>query len=166
MSNLTRNLRDGELVLKDGGGTPKTITLVLDEGDLSWTETSDTKEILDRGRISGGHTRPGNDVSCQMDFSTKWTQLIQKTVSSSLDYVVYEFINNIGGGLTSTSGTGQEFTLKYEFTVDDPEGLRGELITFAKVFKNTLSLGEGDEYNTIRFSGRDFETKPTITRAA
>lgn len=164
MSNLTRNLRDGELVLKDGTGTPKTLTVLLDEGDLSWTETLDTKEISDRGALD--HTRPGNEVSCQMDFSTKWTQLIQKSVSSSLDYVVYEFIDNIGGGLASTSGTGQQFTLKYEFTVDDPAGVRGELITFAKVYKDTLTLGEGDEYNTIRFSGRDFETKPTITRAS
>lgn len=164
MSNLTRNLRDGALVIKDGSGTPKSLTLLLDEGDLSWTETLDTKEISDRGVLD--HTRPGNEVSCQMDFSVKWTQLISKTVSSGQDYVVYEFLNNIGGGLTSTSGTGQQFTTKHEFTVADPAGVRGELITFAKVFKNTLTLGEGDEYNTIRFSGRDFETKPVITRSA
>lgn len=164
MSALTRNLRDGALVIKDGSGTPKSLTLLLDEGDLSWTETLDTKEISDRGVLD--HTRPGSDVSCQMEFSTKWTQLIQKTVSSTLDYVVYEFLNNVGGGLTSTSGTGQQFTLKHEFTVSDPVGLRGELITFAKVFMNTLTLGEGDEYNTIRFSGREFAKKPVITRSA
>lgn len=164
MSALTRNLRDGALVLKDGTGTPKTLTLLLDEGDLSWTETLDTKEISDRGVLD--HTRPGSQVSCQMDFSLKWTQLISKTVSTALDYVAYEFLNNIGGGLTTTSGTGQQFTLKHEFTVSDPAGVRGELITFAKVFLNTMTMGEGDEYNTIRFSGRDFETKPVITRSA
>lgn len=164
MSDLTRNLRDATLELNDGAGSPAELEVILDSGDLSWTETLDTKEVSDRGVLH--HTRPGNQQTCQMDFSAMWTQLILHTVSSAEDYTIYEMINNVGGGLTSTSGTGQQFTLKYIFTVDDPAGVRGEVITFAKVFKNTLTLGEGDEYNTIRFSGRDFETKPTITRAS
>jgi hypothetical protein len=36
VSNLVRNLRDAELVLKDGTSpTPLQLTVVLDEGDLS-----------------------------------------------------------------------------------------------------------------------------------
>lgn len=162
VSTLTRNLRDGQLVVRDGAGTPKTFTLTLDEGDLNWTETTETREIMDRGALD--HTRPGNEVACDLNFSTKWNQLISFTGNSSDGNVLYEMVNNLGSNYTSTSGTGQQFTLEYVFTVTSPTGSGGETVTFAKVFKTTMDMSEGDEYNTVSFSGRDFEVRPTIAR--
>ena len=38
VSNIVRNLRDGELVIKDGTTpTPLSLILLLDEGDLNWS---------------------------------------------------------------------------------------------------------------------------------
>ena len=70
VSNLTRNLRDGELVIKDGSfGTPKSLTVLLDEGDLRWVVRSRTIEVKDRGSISAGHTRKGDDESVALSFT-------------------------------------------------------------------------------------------------
>lgn len=164
VSTLTRNLRDGQVVVNDGGGTAKTVTLTLDEGDLSWNEPEETVQVSDRGVLD--HTRPGNQVACSLSFSLKWNQLISFTALSSDGNVFYEMVNNLGSNYTSTSGTGQQFTLEYVFTVTSPSGSGSEAITFAKVFKNSLDMSEGDDWNKIVFNGTDFEERPTIARPA
>jgi hypothetical protein len=155
------------MVVKDGTGTPLSLTLALDEGDLAWTNNHATREIMDRGALS--HTRPGNEQVGDLSFSVKWVELLGKASHSSVDaYTLYEMVENVGGAFVSTSGAGQQFTLKYEFTVTDPadstSGTGDELIVFAKAYPTSLECAEGDEYGTVKFTGRNFETKPTITR--
>ena len=49
VSNIVRNLRDGELTILDGTSpTPQSLTLLLDEGDLVWTQRTNTIEVEDR----------------------------------------------------------------------------------------------------------------------
>ena len=49
VTNIARSLRDGELVIKDGTTpTAQSLTLLLDEGDLAWTERANTIEVKDR----------------------------------------------------------------------------------------------------------------------
>lgn len=162
--SLTRNLRDGQLVISDGHVTPKTLTLALDMGDLSWTRPVETIEIKDRGVLD--HTRPGDQMSCEMSFSARWTQLIGYTVTTTNGHCLYEMLNNVESVYTSTSGAGQQHTLKYEFSVTAPGGTtaNGEKITFAKVYATSINPSEGAESNMINFQGRDFETQPTIVR--
>lgn len=166
VTNLTRNLRDGELVIKDGTTpTPLSLTLLLDVGDLSWTETTRTLEVKDRGSISAGHTRLGDEESVQLSFTARWTQLIGKFASGADPLQLYEFLNFLSGvGAASTSAAGEQETLQFEFSVIDPAGVASEKITFAKVYKETLVMAEGDDSNTITFSGRDFEIRPAISR--
>ena len=168
VSNLVRNLRDAELVLKDGGSpTPLQLTVVLDEGDLSWTERLRTIEIKDRGRITGGHLRPGEEESVTLSFSAKWTQLIGKANDAGDPLQLYEFLTfTAGAGVTSTSGSGQQQTLTFEFTVLDPAGVASEKITFSKVYRESLNLSEGDDFNLIQFTGRAFVTRPTVSRVS
>jgi hypothetical protein len=164
-SQLTRNLRDGELVIKDGSATPVVLTVILDEGDLSWTQRLRTVEIKDRGSISAGHLRKGDDESVQLSFTARWTQLIGKSANPADPLQLYETLMlTPGSGVVSTSGTGQQDTLKFEFTVVDPTGVASEKIVFTKVYRESLTLSEGDDTNVIAFSGRSFETAPQISR--
>ena len=167
VSNLVRNLREAELVLKDGTAvTPLSLTVLLDEGDLSWTEKVNTIEIKDRGKLSGGHLRKGDDESVTLSFSAKWTQLIGKSANSGDPLQLYEFLTFASGaGVKSTSGDGEQETLTLEFTVLDPAGVASEVVTFEKVYRESLSMSEGDDYNVISFSGRAFVTSPTVARA-
>lgn len=165
VTNLVRNLRDGELVIKDGSDPAIALTLLLDEGDLTWTQRLRTIEVKDRGSIAAGHTRKGDEESVSLSFSAKWTQLIGKSASSSDPLQLYELLTFASGlGLTSTSGSGQQQTLKLEFTVTDPAGVASEKITFAKVYRETLTMSEAADYNVISFTGRDFEVAPVVSR--
>lgn len=165
ITNLVRNLRDGELVIKDGSSPAKSLTVLLDEGDLTWTQRVRTIEVKDRGSIAAGHTRKGDDESVSLSFSAKWTQLLGKSANSADPLQLYELLTFATAlGLTSTSGAGQQDTLQFEFTVTDPTGAASEKITFAKVYRENLTLSEGVDYNVIAFTGRDFEVSPVVGR--
>ncbi|QDT52161.1 hypothetical protein Pan44_01700 [Caulifigura coniformis] len=165
VSQLTRNLRDGELVIKDGSGTPKTLTVLLDEGDLSWTQRQRTIEVKDRGSIAAGHLRKGDDESVQLSFTARWTQLLGKSANPADPLQLYETLMfTAGSGIASTSSPGQQETLTFEFTVVDPAGTASEKIVFHKVYRETLTMSEGDDSNAIAFTGRSFATAPVVSR--
>ena len=166
VSNIVRNLRDGELLLKDGSTPAKTLTVVLDEGDLSWTERTRTIEVKDRGSIERGHLRKGDDEAVSLSFSSRWTQLIGRSLAPADPLQLYEFLTlNAAAGLQSTSPAGQQETLDLEFTVLDPARQASERITFAKVYRETLVMSEAADGNTIAFTGKAFQTAPEIRRA-
>lgn len=166
VSGLVRNLRDGELVIKDASDPPNMLTVVLDEGDLNWVERQRTIEVKDRGSIQNGHTRRGDEESVAVSFTAKWTQLLGRSVSAEDPLQLYEMLMfKSGSGLTSTSALGEQNTLRLEFTVRDPAGEAHEKIAFAKVYREQLTMSEGADYNLIAFRGRDFEVSPSIDRA-
>lgn len=159
---ITKNLRDGQLVINDGTGTPLTLTLALDEGDLSFTINQNTIQVRDRGVLS--HTRPGDQATVDMSFSAKWVELLGATLTVPTEDTLYEMVNNVDDTYTSTSGAGEQYTLEYVFTITDPAGgaTTDQQITFAKCYKTSFVCAEGDEYNTMSYTGVDFETQPTI----
>lgn len=166
VSNLTRNLRDGELTIKDGtSGTPQSLTVLLDEGDLRWMVRARTIEVKDRGSIAAGHTRKGDEESVSLSFTAKWTQLIGKSASGADPLQLYEMLMFASGAnVVSTSQAGEQDTLTLQFTVVDPAGAASERITFAKVYRESLTMSEGDEANLIAFTGRAFVSRPVVTR--
>ena len=60
-----RNLRDGTITIKDN--VAETLTVICEEGDLSWSETHDVKQIKDRNRLS--HMREGEEEPVALAFS-------------------------------------------------------------------------------------------------
>ena len=165
VSQLSRNLRDGELVVRDGSSPAQVLTVLLDEGDLTWTQRQRTIEVKDRGSIAAGHTRKGDDESVSLSFTARWTQLIGKSAGSGDPLQLYELLMfSAGAGVVSTSEPGEQDTLTLEFTVLDPAGVASERITFEKVYRESLTMAEGNESNLITFSGRAFQTAPAVTR--
>lgn len=159
-TQLTRNLRDGELRLIDGADT--SLTVLLDDGDLSWTETVNTVEVKDRGSITNGHTRPGDEESVELSFTAKWTTLVGAVADARGLYETLAMAE--GSGVVSTSQPGEQKTLTLEFTVSDPSGGGAERVTFTKVYRETLTMSEGDDANRIAFAGRAFAPRPDVAR--
>ena len=157
-SHLTRNLRDGELTIRDGADA--SLTVVLDDGDLSWTETLNTIEVLDRGSIAAGHTRPGPEASVELSFTAKWTVLAG---GSGDPMGLYETLSFARDGLVSTSAAGEQQTLTLEFRVADPAGGGAETVTFEKVYRQSLTMSEGEDANRIAFAGRAFTPRPAVS---
>lgn len=164
VSNITRNLRDGELVIKDSG-LAGSLTVLLDEGDLTWTQRQNTIEVKDRGSISAGHTRKGDEESVSISFTAKWTQLLGAAIDAADPLQLYEMLTfHQAAELGSTSAAGEQETLTFEFSIIDPAGVASEKVTFEKVYRESLTMSEGDDSNLISFSGRAFQTAPTVTR--
>lgn len=162
MADRVKNLRDGQLVIKDGSGTPKTLTVLFMRGDLRWTVANDNKIVYNRGSIH--HARNGNDVPCKLSFSAGWVQLIGKSVSAGEANQLYEMVLNRSSTYTTTGTTCEPFQLTYEFTVTDSCDSKNEKIAFANVMTDSVECAEGEEENTISFSGTSLTTKPTISR--
>ena len=115
--------------------------------------------------IAAGHTRKGDEESVAISFTTKWTQLLGKSVVGADPLQLYELLMFVSGtGAVSTSGAGQQETLRLEFTVLDPAGAASEKIVFDKVYRESLTMSEGDDFNLISFRGRDFEPAPQVMR--
>ncbi len=167
VSNIVRNLRDGELTLIDGSNPPQRLLVVLDEGDLTWTERLRTIEVKDRGSIASGQLRRGEDESVALSFTARWTQLLGKSLTPTDPLQLYELLAlSSAAGVKSTSPAGEQQTLTLEFRVNDPAGTASEVIRFSRVYRETLRLSEGNETNTIAFTGKSFVTAPIVSRAA
>jgi len=156
MPQVTKNLRDGELVVKDGAGTPASITLALDEGDLRITEYEDTIKVLDRGTLS--HERMGDERPVEFSFTAKYVELMKQTGAS--DPTLYEALRKIGGasGWTSTQTDGGDvYTVTMVFTITSPTGgEENETITLSLAHAEQIEFSEGDEYNTVSVTGTAF----------
>lgn len=159
-SAVTRSLRDGAIVIKDGDSPVNVCTVSCDDGDLRWTERYEKVVTRCRGTISS--RRSGDEQECQLSFSVHWRNLVNAAVEAgSAAYMPYEFINFLPDEMVSTS-SGLD-TLDYFFTCTDPDGTATELVTFTDVFCTELTCQEGDP-NTIQFSGEGATERPTVTQ--
>ena len=157
----TRNLRDGVLTIKDGTGTPNTLTVALDSGDLTWTQRQNRVQVMDRGSLDP--PRAGDEAPVSVSFSVK----LDRVSEASSPVTVYDALTRTRSASTwNTTGVGYEgYMVILAFVINDPEpgGSDDETITFNKFFHEALPVSEGDEFNTLEVSGVDFETSPTYT---
>ena len=164
---LTRSLRDASLVIKDDSANQ--ITVSTDEGDLTWTENIDVKEIIQRGVIK--HALAGNEQACDVSFTTRFTELIGVS-SEEAPYAALHNIVPADGWVSHARDAAEVYQVQLIFTVNTPMASPGvgdvdyETITFAYFYVTTLTFTEGDDYSTLAVTGRDFETRPTIVRTA
>lgn len=158
---VSRNLRDGQIKIKDGTTpTPLSVTLTLEEGDLSFSVKKEYKQIRDRGALD--HVRAGDEQVVPVSFSIKLDRVSEATSPVTL----YDALRKVrsAAAWVSVAGAGEPYAVIIEFTVLDPAGgADDEVITFAKFFPEDVTFAEGDDYNTLSVSGFSFETAPAIT---
>lgn len=161
-STATRSLRDGSLTLKDGSATPKTVSSVCMDGDLTWTIKQNHTPDECRGVNVGW--RKGKKEPCEFSFTLKAAQLAQKTIASGDPACAYELLTNRASYFTTTSsGSGGVFTIDMVFTIASPEGTSDETVTFEDCVLDTIVYAEGD-MNTIKVTGRALAEMPTVAR--
>jgi len=168
-STTTKNLRDGSMQVWDGTGTPLKITLDLLEGNLTFTETINTVNVLDRGSLD--HQRTGDEAAVTGSFTAKYTEFISDSGDGPL---LYEVLTDTGEAASdnwiSTSATATDvWTLTVYFSILDPDtadSTRYENVKFSKFSPTSIEFSEGDEFDTIAVSFQAFEVRPTITKTA
>lgn len=160
---MTRNLRDGVLVINDGGGSPETLTIAVDEGDIRIEEVSNAVEVLDRGVLD--HVREGDQEPVTVEFSLKFQEFIADTGAASP--TPYEALRKIGNASAwaSTRGVGEKYCLNLIFTIASPAGAPNEVVTLADFYHTRIAFAEGADYNTLSVSGRAWITTPSVAKS-
>ena len=170
-STITKNLRDGAIQIWDGATpTPNKITLSLLEGNLTFSETTNTINVLDRGSISSpAHQRTGDDAPVTGSFTAKFCEFIS---SGAEGPTLYEALTKTGtaSGWTSASGaTTDVWSLVMKFYILDPDSGDTEpyeVLTFATLSPTSIEFSEGDEFDTMAVSFQSFEVRPAIAKSA
>jgi hypothetical protein len=163
MAACTRNLRDGNLVIRDGTGTPNTLDIPIDNGDLSFTESMPTTTIKNRGRLD--HRRAGDEMEMEVSFSVKFTQYAYASGASTGVGVVDALKKTNGASAwVSTHDACSPYSVDLVFNIIDPsDTTKQETLVFPKFHAESIQFSEGDEADTLQVSGRSFATQPTRT---
>lgn len=162
MSLVSKNMKDGTVKIKDN--VAESITLIVEEGDFSYSESHPVRNIMDRGALS--HMREGNEEPVTGSFTLKFIEMIKQTSAS--DPSPYEALKGTGGAsawaTTNTDG-GDVFTTDIDLEIADVvSGNENERISLAKVRATKIDFKEGDEYDTLAFEFQAFQVEPAVEK--
>ncbi|MCH7908140.1 MAG: hypothetical protein IIB38_00810 [Candidatus Hydrogenedentes bacterium] len=150
-----RSLRDGTIVLRvddDGAGSEGTVTVDIEEGDLSYVERRPVDPILDRGALS--HFRPAEDESVSLGFSMKF-----QSFTKHVDPSPHDVLTQQGGASAwlSQETDSDPWAIDLVFTVTDPAGGSSEVISFDRFHPEEIAFSEAEPHDTLVVSGRGFK---------
>lgn len=154
----TRNLRDGQITIKDGAAA--SLVLTLESGDLTWDIRKDHKQIRDRGKLD--HTRPGDEQVTPLSFSA----MVDRISEATTPVTIHDALTNTrsASAWVSSGQSHEPYQTDIEFKVLDPAGGGDdETILFTKFHVESITPSEGDEANTIEVSGFAFITDAAYT---
>lgn len=162
--SVTKNLRDSVLTLKDKAVSPNTLAVVLDEGNLSFTEENPVIQIDDRGIQD--HLRKGSNAGFDFSWTCKFVEFTAASVT------VYEFLKGIGNASAytytadSSNGTlkdaGDVKVMHPTFVITDPVS-GTETLTFYNSFLRNIKFDEGSDYNTLAVTMHCCEPAPVVS---
>lgn len=155
-STLPKTRRDGTITLIDGTGTPVTLEIQYEEGNLTFDTPKAAQTVIrDRGTIST--VRKGDDEpAASGSFSAFFRQFTDGSEAGS----ILDFVNKTGNysSNTSTGSSGSPFVEFYCIDIEyevDGTGLGDDAVTKATLGKCvcTASFTEGDPSSfTINFT--------------
>lgn len=160
ISSVVKNFRDGTIVLSDGTGTPLTVTIQFENGDLSISGTNqgnyEHTKYLDRGEL--GSIRKTTRMFPTGSFTCQMTDL-----SDATDRLIWDMVNKTGAFASAVSTLGANadlYTLKIVLTVEGTNfGDSTDHVLNLNDCRCSIDFAEGDPSNfTI-----NFEVLGTIT---
>lgn len=151
-----RNLTDGVLTVKDGSGTPKTLTVALDAGELKWSRKRALNPVYNRGSIAS--VRKGRDQMFDVSFKVAFDFLAGDTAGTtpSLSEALH------GDGLAASSGwvgkdvsNGSAYCIDLSFEITAPgDSSKSETVVLGKFFVESLDVSDGEGANMVDVKGR------------
>ena len=152
ISTVVKSYRDGSIVLSDGTGTPLTVTVQFEAGDLSLSGTNqgnyEHTKYLDRGELGIRKTNrmfPTGSFTCQMT-----------DLSDATDRLIWDIVNKTGAFTAAVSTLGANadlYTLKIVLTVEGTNfGDATDHVLTMNDCRCSIDFAEGDPNSfTINF---------------
>lgn len=165
--SITRNMRDGQIEILDNGAN--SLTLDTDEGDLSIEWGNEDRLIKQRGSVTSGHFREGDEEPVTGTVNVKVSQIRADDTSmggTDDEPTPYDALHQVGPAAAweSTGESGEPYLCKLRFKLANPDSTgRREVIVLDKVRVGRVTFSEGDEYDTLAFPFTARIAEPTFT---
>ena len=153
ISTVVKNFRDGTIVVSDGTGTPLTVTVQFENGDLSISGSNagqvEHTKYLDRGEL-------GSVRRTSRSFVTgSWTCQMSD-LSDNTDRLIWDIVNKTGAFASAVSTLGANadlYTLKIVLTVEGTNfGDATDHVLTMNDCRCSIDFAEGDPNSfTINF---------------
>ena len=114
MASIT--LRNSVLKIKDGSGTPNSLTVKIGDGNLTWSEKRNVEYKLNRGLVD--EVRLGDDIPMDVRFDFVWDFLKSDTGEP---VTIEEALKKTGAAaswVSSDADTCRPYAVDLEFTYD------------------------------------------------
>jgi len=149
--------------IKDGSGTPNSLTIKVGEGNVTWTEKKARQYIKDRGLLDG--VRNGDEEPVELKIACRW-DFIKSNGSESITPI--EAIKKIGGASAWVT-TGDDPCEPYavDIVIENDVGcgtVLDERITFDEFRYESVEFDL--RAGTFSLSGMCNVTEPVILRTA
>ncbi len=166
MTAKTRNLRHGEITIRDGSGTPKELVIKIAEGDMKWSVKRPSMIIKNRGVID--HRREGDQEAMDLSFSAKmeqWSYDDANTGLSPTDVILGTQVAK-DAGWVSQDDCGDAWAVSIVFRMYDPCDANRETyeeLEFPAFHADSVDGQEGSETNKLDYKGTSLATDPIRT---
>lgn len=145
-STIPKMKKDGTIVLKDGTGSPVTLTVAYEEGNLQFTPTKAAQVIIrDRNVIT--NVRQGDE---EPSVSGSFSIFLRQFTDTGEAGAVLDFVNKQGhySSNVSTGETGtpqvEEYCIDIQYSIDGASlGESDQTVTISKAICN-VSFSEGE----------------------
>jgi len=162
-SSVIKTKRDGKITLTDGTGTPQSLEIQFETGDISITIPGPTvNNFLDRGKFGPTpQVRFGDDQPCTWSFTANLLQ-----VTDSAAALLTDIVTNGGffasDWVSTLSANAEVKTVKMRFDIEgtDHGDAADHFIELDHCFV-TGSISDGDPM-TISISGTAFTLYPVV----
>lgn len=159
------DLKNATIKFKDGTDvTPNEIEIVLDEGNLSWSESYPMEFKMNRGKLASGAVREADEEPCSISIDAQWKNIIS---SSGDGPTPYEFARQKGeaSSYVSTGDDCDPYCIDVEIVFDNSEcsSSEDETILFEKVYFETFNFNPDSP--AISMEGRCKSEAPSVSRA-
>lgn len=168
MTVRVRNLTHGQLTIKDGAGSPNSLVVGTEDGNLRFSVRRPAKVIMNRGTIAG--LVEGNEEAMTVSFSAKFEEWRGRTLTA------YATVPSVPDALrkkgnasswTSTLECGP-YCVDLQFDLSNPCTAAAtdqtERLVFPDFHADELGFEEGDNADVLNVSGISLALEPTATR--
>lgn len=156
-----RNFTHGQLKIIDGASREKLV--LLDEGNLTFTERKEAKVIMSRGQTK--EFAEGVQEAIPIAFTTHFSDYfsLDRTSVVDSDVSLRDFLSGDYTGAQSTSTCGP-YTTKLQFTLSAVcaagSGDKNEVLFFDPFHCDEKGFSEEEESNKFSFSGKGLKPVP------
>lgn len=170
MSTVKKDLRNAVLKIKDGTGTPLETTVIIGTGNLTYTVNTPMGYELDRGVLSTGSIRKGDEQPVEVSVNCRWVDVISDAGQTPVEAVTpYEALRRKGAAaawVSTAADNCEPYSVELEI-VTTPVCLGGaakvaETVSFSEFRVETCNFDL--DAGTLSFSGKSKEVMPTVTR--